>query len=188
MEKTITKQLAILVKPASACCNLHCRYCFYADESQNRAVVSHGLMNYGTLDLLIMRIREYLPSGGKAIISFQGGEPTLAGLAFFRNFISRMNKHPDIEAIYGIQTNATLLTRKWARFFRENGFLVGVSLDGFRTNMDMFRCEGDGSSVYDRVMAGISLLKEEEVPFNILTVVTRELASHPEELCEYLIK
>lgn len=181
-------EVAVLIKPFSSGCNLNCRYCFYADESRHRLVPSHGLMSYETMDTVISRIAEYLDDEGTAIISFQGGEPVLAGLEYYRNFMARMKKHPGIKALYGIQTNGTLLTRRWARFFRDNGFLVGISLDGFRDNMDRFRVDRHGESVFDSVMQGLQLLKEENVPYSVLTVITRQLAYCPDQLFDFLVE
>ena len=120
-----------MIKPSSALCNLRCKYCFYMDESKNRDVPSHGLMNKDTMTKLVERIAEYLSDNGIANISFQGGEPLTAGISYFRDFVSEMKKHPGIEVHYAIQTNGTLISDEFARFFKENNFLAGVSVDGY---------------------------------------------------------
>ena len=183
----MNKTVSLLLKPSSALCNLRCKYCFYMDESRNRDVPSHGLMDQDTTDLLISRIAEYLDENGVANISFQGGEPMLAGFEYFRHFIERMKEHPHIETHYSIQTNGTLFTEEFAEFFKENSFLIGVSLDGYRENMNHFRISPSISDVHKKVMEGIDMLKKHEVDFNILTVITRKLAEHPEELFDFYV-
>lgn len=176
-----------MIKPSSALCNLRCRYCFYMDESKNRDVPSHGLMDEETMKLLVSRISEYLDGNGTANISFQGGEPMLAGIGYFRTFIEEMKKHPDIEVHYSIQTNGTLIDEEFASFFKGNGFLVGVSLDGYEENMNRFRIGPNIENVHAKVLENIGLLKDAGVDFNILTVVTRDLAKHPRQLFEFYL-
>ena len=177
MQKTMT----VLIKPASSLCNLRCRYCFYNDVSENRDMPSTGIMSENTIEVLGERIHQALGhSGGTANISFQGGEPTVAGLSFFKTFTNVMAKqHPEIKTNYSIQTNATLLDDDWAEFFYEHDFLVGVSLDGFESNMNQFRFDENHNSVYYKVLKGIDLLKKHGVDYNILTVITKDLARKP---------
>ena len=180
------KQLSILIKPASSLCNLRCRYCFYSDVSESRTVASTGIMTDETCEILIKRIAEELEGNGTANISFQGGEPTMAGLDYFRNFIKRMNGYPEIETHYSIQTNGTMVDKEWAEFFKENSFLVGVSLDGYQTNMDKFRYDPLKRGVFYKVLHCIDELDRAGVEYNILTVVTSELAKHPGALFKFL--
>ena len=181
------KNISVLIKPASSLCNLRCRYCFYSDVSENRSVASFGVMEKETMEALIEKISLYLEQGGDASISFQGGEPTVAGLAYFKDFVSKVAEYPNIVPHYSIQTNATLIDEDWARFFKENGFLVGVSLDGYQTNMDKFRYDPMKRGVFYRVLGGVEELKKAGVDFNILTVVTSDLAKHPEALYKFFI-
>lgn len=183
----MNKVLSVLIKPASALCNLRCKYCFYMDESKNRAVPSHNVMQLEYVDILVDRIVEYLDGSGIANISFQGGEPTIAKVEYFNYFISKMKKYPNIETHYSIQTNATLLDDDFIKLFKENNFLVGVSLDGYKQNMDSFRFGPNINSVYEKVMESINLLKKHHVDFNILTVVTRDLAKHPKQLFDFYL-
>ena len=181
----MTKNLSLLIKPASSLCYLRCKYCFYSDVSENRTVASTGVMHNEVCESLVKRIAEELKDGGVSNISFQGGEPTMAGLDYFRNFISMMKQHSDIIPVYSIQTNGTTIDKEWARFFKENGFLVGVSLDGYQTNMDKFRYDPLKKSVFYKVLRGIDELDKAGVDYNILTVVTSELAKHPDALFEF---
>ena len=179
--------VSVLVKPASSACNLRCRYCFYADVAASRAVAGHGVMGSETAELLAGRLAEAVSFAGDAHVSFQGGEPTVAGLEWFRSFVAEMARYPGVTPHWSLQTNATLLDEAWCTFFAEHGFLVGVSLDGPRANMDCFRYDAAGEGAYARVMRGIELLRAAGVEFNILTVVTRQLAQKPQQLLQFYL-
>lgn len=179
------KTISVMIKPASSLCNLRCRYCFYADISENRAVASNGIMSEADTDTLIERISEVLNGRGNANVSFQGGEPTVAGLNYFIHFTEKMKEYPGIKVNYALQTNGTMITEEWARFFKENNFLIGVSLDGYKLNMDQFRFDAENQSVYYRIMDTIRLLRRHKVDFNILTVVTKDLSRHAKALMRY---
>lgn len=181
------KNISVMIKPASAACNLRCRYCFYADISENRTVSVNSVMNEDTTELIIKRLAEALSEEGLANISFQGGEPVLAGLDYFRHFVSCMKRYPDIRVNYALQTNGTMITEEWADFFKENNFLIGVSLDGYQTNMDKYRFDAAHKSVYYRILDNIELLRKKDVSFNILTVVTNELAGHAKGLTNFYL-
>ena len=174
-----------MIKPASSSCNLRCKYCFYADISENRQTASNGIMTDDMLDVLIDRIAEVLEEEGTANISFQGGEPTVAGLEYFRKFTAKMKEHPGIKTVYALQTNGTLIDEEWADFFKENHFLLGVSLDGWQSNMDTFRYDAAHKSVYYRILNNIDILEKKKAEYNILTVVTKDLARHPKGLFNF---
>ena len=180
--------VAVMVKPASSACSLRCRYCFYADVATSREVAGHGVMQAETAALLAQRLAEACGYSGDAHISFQGGEPTVAGLNWFRSFASEMANYPDVDPYWSIQTNATLLDEEWVAFFAEHDFLVGVSLDGPRSNMDAFRFDATGKGTYARVMHAIDLLERADVEYNILTVVTRQLAQKPKQLFQFYLQ
>ncbi len=179
------KEISMLIKPASSLCNLRCRYCFYADVSENRDVASTGVMTDETLETLVSRIAEELQEQGKANISFQGGEPTVAGLDYFKKFASLLDAHPGIEVHWSMQTNATLLTEEFAQFLHERNFLLGISLDGYQSMHDSNRYDAEKKGAFYRVMKGISLLEKAKVEYNILTVVTHELSKHPKALFSF---
>ena len=182
------KNISVLIKPASSLCNLRCRYCFYSDVSENRSVASFGVMEKETMHSLVEKISLHLKDGGDAFISFQGGEPTVAGLEYFKDFVLEVSKHPDIVPHYSIQTNGTLIDENWAKFFKDHAFLVGVSLDGYQTNMDKFRYDPLKRGVFYKVLSGIEELKKADVDFNILTVVTSDLAKHPKALYKFFVE
>ena len=126
------KHISFLIKPASSLCNMRCRYCFYADVSAHREVKSHGVMQSQTMRALIDRALG-LGEDAEVTFAFQGGEPTLAGLEFFRDFTRYVSDHRINQTIhYALQTNGYLVDKEWAEFFHENNFLVGFSLDGYR--------------------------------------------------------
>ncbi len=179
------KQISIMIKPASASCNLRCRYCFYADISENRMTASNGIMKDETLAVLCARINEALDGKGTANISFQGGEPTLAGLGYFRRFIAEMKRYEGIIPVYALQTNGTMIDEEWADFFLENHFLIGISLDGYQSNMDYFRFDAEKKSVFYRILKTVDILEKKHVEYNILTVVTKKLAARPQALMKF---
>ena len=174
--------VSVMVKPASSACNLRCRYCFYADVAASRKVARHDVMEAETAKLLARRLAEAVGFSGDAHISFQGGEPTVAGLPWFRAFAEEMARYPGVTPYWSLQTNATLLDDEWAAFFAEHGFLVGVSLDGPQVATDRFRIDVTGKGTYARAMRGVELLRATGVEFNVLTVVTRQLAQKPQQL------
>lgn len=169
------KDISILIKPASGLCNMDCGYCFYHDEAKNREKESYGLMDIGTLESIIKK--SITVSEEKCSILFQGGEPVIRGLDFFKEVI-RLEAY--YKEYYGkknyifhnaIQTNGTLLDEEWVDFLKTNNFLVGISLDGNMFTHDFYRKDKEGNGTFERVLKGISLLKEYGVEFNILTVV-----------------
>ncbi len=119
--------------------------------------------------------------------AFQGGEPTLAGLAYFKDFISTVNqtKKPSQQIIYTLQTNGTLLDNDWFVFLKENKVLVGISLDGFKENHDSLRIGNNDRTTFKSVMKTIEGLRHHQIEFNILTVLTSQLAKEPERLYRF---
>lgn len=167
-------RLTVMIKPASGLCNMRCRYCFYADESARREVKSYGLMSAETQEAIVKRILDCAEES--CLIAFQGGEPTLAGLDFFRRQIELEKKynHGKVKIEHAIQTNGLLIDDEWAEFFKENAFLVGVSLDGRKQIHDMYRLDAEGKGTHSRVMQAIQRLKNHGVEFNILSVLTEQ--------------
>lgn len=186
----------MLIKPASSLCNLRCRYCFYADESGSRSVESYGIMTEQTARSVIEKAfrqamgRGNFPGGGNVHFAFQGGEPTMAGLPFYEMFTQTAAKlKPDgVRVSYSIQTNGIVLDRAWCELFRENGFLVGLSFDGYPQVHDYLRVGADGDGTSRKVLAAAALLRQSRVDFNILTVVTKQLAKHPTQVFEFYKK
>lgn len=181
--------ISLLIKPASSLCNMRCKYCFYADVSDLRTVRSYGIMSDETAEYVIRRAIEAAGNRGKIHFAFQGGEPTLAGLPFFRNFTDLVKKllPPGVFAIYSIQTNGLLLDEEFCAFLADHHFLVGLSLDGDREYHDGCRCDASGGT-FARVSDAMNRLHSHKVEFNILTVVTAQIAAHPQKLWNFCQK
>ena len=177
-----------LIKPASSSCNLRCRYCFYADAAANRTTGCLGRMTQQQAEKLIDRAYEALSPGGMASFAFQGGEPTVAGLPFFRAFVAYAKAHKPQKATlqFSIQTNGTLLDADWIAFLKQEHFLVGISLDGFRDNHNCNRIDASGNGTWSTCMDALGMLKKAEVPINALCVVTGSCARHPKKVYESL--
>lgn len=178
--------LNLLIKPASSLCNMRCAYCFYGDVSAHRALPSFGRMSEETLTLVIRRAFEY--AEGSLSLAFQGGEPTLAGLDFYASLIRLLKTYntKSIPVSLSMQTNGYLIDDEWAAFLAENGFLVGLSLDGTREAHDTLRRDAEGKGTYDRVVRAAEILERHGVEFNILCVVNRYVAGHPKQVYENL--
>lgn len=177
--------LTIMIKPASSNCNMHCTYCFYNDESALRSTPSFGIMNTKTLELLVKKALDYADL--QCTFAFQGGEPTLTGLGFYKTLLKLERKYnrKNIQIQNIIQTNGYLIDESWARFFKNNQFFVGLSLDGPRFIHDFYRKISDAKGTYAKVMHTISLFNTYRVEFNILTVVTSLAASHPSDIYRF---
>lgn len=178
--------LSMMIKPVSSACELACRYCFYADVSSHREKASYGKMTKDTMRALVRRA--FIYADDTVSFAFQGGEPTLAGTHYFREFLSLVDEYNvrKLAVNYSLQTNAVSLTDEMCAFFAENDFLIGVSLDGCREIHDSLRIDPAGKGTYERVLHGISLLKKYNVDFNILCVVTSDIAKRAEQVWKSL--
>ena len=181
--------LSLLIKPASGNCNMRCRYCFYADELDNREIRSYGKMSVDTMHTIVEKAMEY--GDYECTIAFQGGEPTLAGLDFYRDLVAYVTAHEKPKKLkihYALQTNGYLINEEWAAFLGENHFLVGVSLDGIKEIHDRYRLDAAGKGTYQRVISAIRLLEKHQVEYNILTVVTAATARNGQKIYNYFKK
>ncbi|MGL5693681.1 MAG: anaerobic sulfatase maturase [Peptostreptococcaceae bacterium] len=172
------ENITVLIKPSSSDCNLNCSYCFYKDLSDNRDTESFGFMNLNTLESIIKNALD--KDIFNCTFMFQGGEPTLIGLEFYKeavNFQKKYNKN-NVNITNAIQTNGINLNEDFIKFFKDNNFLVGVSLDGPKDIHDLNRIHYNGFGSFDEVMDTISLLKKYSVNYNILSVVTKESAKN----------
>lgn len=170
--------ISILIKPASSNCNLSCKYCFYKDVSTNRDSYTNGIMSLYTMNNLVQKA---FGTNNKVIsFAFQGGEPTLAGLSFYYEFISAVNKYNiyNAKVRFSIQTNGYTLDDNWAKFLKKNDFLVGISLDGPKDIHDELRTIQLYKGTHKKVMSSIELLKKYDVPVNILCVLTAFNSKH----------
>jgi len=168
------KIASLLIKPASALCNLDCAYCFYLDRQADPYESSRTrIMSHETLRRLVEGYLAY--SFPQSAFAFQGGEPTLAGLDFFRSLVEFQKRfgRPGQFVSNSIQTNGTLLTLEWCELFRRYRFLVGISLDGPESVHDAYRLNKAGHGTWKAVMDTVGLLQRERVEFNVLTVVSQ---------------
>lgn len=179
---------SLFIKPASGNCNMNCKYCFYVDEMKNRKTSSYGTMSLNTLEAIV---EKSLKSAGRSFMfSFQGGEPTLAGLDFFNHLISfeKKYKKPNQTIHHSLQTNGYALNEEWAEFFAKNNFLVGLSLDGNKDIHDANRQDYLNRDTFKKVMKTAELFKSKGVEFNILTVVTPKNARHAKQVYSFFKK
>ncbi|RKF13727.1 anaerobic sulfatase maturase [Alginatibacterium sediminis] len=179
----------VMAKPSGSICNIDCHYCFYLEkEKLYPERNSNWQMSDETLELYIKQQIEAQP-GDEVDFAWQGGEPTLLGIDFYRkavSFCKRYGSHKNIR--HAFQTNAILLNDEWCTFLKENDFLVGVSIDGPEHLHDHYRVTSSGKATHAKVMQGISLLKKHNVEFNTLTVISDNNAKHAKEVYEFLIE
>ena len=182
--------LTLLIKPASSLCNLRCRYCFYEDVSDSRQIKSMGRMTGETVRQLLTAGVQAVGEQGTIQITFQGGEPTLAGLDFYRSFLELERElcPPAVQISHSIQTNGMTLDGEWAAFLGEHGFLVGLSLDGTREIHNALRVDPQGKGTWDRAARALALLDQAGTETNLLCVVTGQLARSPQKVYQSLKK
>lgn len=168
----------LLIKPASGLCNMRCAYCFYTDVAQNRCIESYGIMSEEVQTELVKRALDY--ADGSCVFTFQGGEPTLAGLDYYKRLIElqKLYNRKGVRIANAIQTNGYAIDEEWAKFFAENHFLVGLSLDGPRDVHNFLRVNARGEGTFDRVMETVKLFNRYKVEYNILTVINRKVAEN----------
>lgn len=166
----------VLVKPASSACNMNCSYCFYQDVAHCREVGFKGFLPLEQMERIIIGAMEYAEKS--CTFLFQGGEPVLAGLDFYRGVVELEKKHQKagVRIYNSIQTNGYEMSEEMARFFADNHFLVGVSLDGPEDVHDVNRRTRCGEGTFARVMETLALFDRVGVEYNILCVVTGENA------------
>lgn len=176
----------VLAKPIGPICNLDCKYCFYLEKEQLYPQVDKWAMREEVLDSYI---RQYIEAHDTPVVSFawQGGEPTLLGVDYFRKLVEIQKKYANGKSIENaFQTNGVLLNDEWGALFKENQFLIGISIDGPRELHDAYRVDKGGQPTFDKVMRGIETLRRNGVEFNTLTTVHRANADHPVEVYRFL--
>ncbi|MCQ2143754.1 MAG: anaerobic sulfatase maturase [Bacteroidales bacterium] len=174
-----------MIKPAGSLCNLDCSYCYYLDKS----AIYGGRQSEMSLELLEKVIREYIGANELPELCFNwhGGEPMVMGLGFYEKALAFERKYADGRTVHNtIQTNGTLVDRKWASFFRDNDFLVGVSIDGPKDIHDRYRRDRGGYPTFDKVMEGIHILNSEGVQYNTMTTVNHACEGRGREVYEFL--
>ena len=179
-------RIHVLAKPVGSICNLECSYCFFLDKEL--------LYPSGTFRMSEEVLENYIQqliaahSAQQVTVAWQGGEPTLMGIEFYRRAIELQEKYrkPGMTFENTMQTNGTLLDDDWCRFFKENNFLVGISIDGPQELHDSYRVDKKGEGTFDRVMRGLRLLQKHTVEYNVLTTVNRINADYPFEVYRFM--
>jgi uncharacterized protein len=176
----------VFAKPVGASCNLACSYCYYLDKT--RLLAESGIHRM-TNELLEMYIIQHIQASTAQPIffSWHGGEPTLAGLDYFRRIVEIQKKHlpHNRSVVNGIQTNGTLLDEEWCRFLKKENFMVGISMDGPERFHAVNRFRKDGKSSFDEVLRGYQLLRSYDIPCEILCVVHAQNVRHPLEVYRF---
>ena len=175
----------LLIKPSGPDCNIQCRYCFYCRKDNYFGNNKHR-MSSETQELLTKQYLELnLP---QSTFAFQGGEPTLIGLDFYRRQIELQHKYGNANQniIYTLQTNGILIDNLWANFLAEHNFLLGISIDGPAVYHDHFRIDHAGNGTHAKVLQGIECCKNNGVDYNLLTLLNRKNTANPDELFDFL--
>ena len=182
----MNRSLSLLLKPASGMCNLNCRYCFYHDLSRRQDGTQPGrMMEEHVLEAIVRKAYAYADSS--VTFGFQGGEPTLRGVDFYRRFVALVKQYntASIPTYFTLQTNGLLIDDAWADFLRENNFLVGISLDGPSALHDKNRIDRKGNGSFDRALSVAKGLQGAGVAVNILCVITEENARQGRALLRF---
>lgn len=186
-EGRVPRTFHVMAKPTGAICNLDCEYCFFLSKDQLYSG-SNFRMQPQVLDEYVGQLLAAHEQAPEVVVAFQGGEPTLMGLDFFRRVLELEDTYrkPGQQILNTLQTNATMLDDTWALFLAEHGFLVGVSIDGPREMHDAYRVDKGGKPTFDRVVRGIDVLRRHEVDWNALTTVNAANGDHGREVYTFL--
>jgi uncharacterized protein len=175
----------LLAKPTGATCNLDCKYCFFLSKDSLYPNERTRMSD----DVLELYIQQRLSQHGEREINiaWQGGEPTIMGLDFFKRSIEYVAKHrkPGQKVLHTIQTNGLLLDDDWCTFFKKHDFLVGLSVDGPREMHDAYRVDKRGGGSFHLVMRAWETLRRRQVDFNVLCTVHATNADHPLEVYRF---
>jgi uncharacterized protein len=183
---TAPQNFHLLAKPAGAACNLSCKYCFFLSKENLYPEQESPLMDEKTLGEYIRQLME-TTAGPEVQVSWQGGEPMLRGLNFFRRSVDLANlyRRPHQSIHHTIQTNGTLIDDQWASFFKRHNYLVGLSIDGPRELHDAYRIGKDGGGTFDGAIRGWNILQKHAVDVNILCTIHAANADHPLEVYRF---
>jgi len=180
-------RMHVMIKATGPICNLNCDYCYYLSKADLLETDSRWRISDETLENFI---RQYIEqqNARQIVFSWQGGEPSLLGLDFFRKVVAIQKKYAPthVRIENDLQTNGTLLNDEWCGFLRDNNFLVGLSIDGPRHLHDVYRKQVNNQGSFDRVMNAAGLLNKHGVRFATLTVVNNINAKHPAEVYRFL--
>lgn len=182
----LRRPVYLVAKPIGAACNLRCEYCYYLEKS-----ILYGNKSYKqvmTEEMLELFVKNYIEAqaSNHCVFNWHGGETLLRNVDFYKKAIELQKKYGNGMVIENtIQTNGTLLDDRWCRFFKENNFLVGISIDGPEDFHNEYRIDNSGYGSFKKVLRGIELLKKHGVEWNALAVVNDYNADYPEEFYEF---
>lgn len=175
----------VMLKPAGARCNLSCRYCYYLEKSQLYAGTRQHVMSDSLLEEFTRQYIAMQPQR-EVLFTWHGGETMLRPLSFYQNAIALQQRYAGRHVIDNcIQTNGTLLTDEWCRFLHDNGWLVGLSIDGPQPLHDAYRKDRRGGGTHHQVMRAIEMLDRYGVMWNVMAVVNHLNADHPREFYRF---
>lgn len=180
-------RMQAMIKATGPICNLNCDYCYYLSKAELLTTDSKWRISDETLENFIKQYIEQ-QNAHEIVFSWQGGEPTLLGLDFFKKVVTLQKKYapPYVRCENDLQTNGTLLNDEWCEFLHENNFLVGLSIDGPRKLHDAYRTYTGGKGSFDKVVESARLLNKHNVRFATLTVVNNLNAKYPLEVYRFL--
>jgi len=187
------KRLVLMIKPASSSCDMRCNYCFYNDVAVSRHKANLGIMERKTALTLLTNVFSELKAGDQITFAFQGGEPALAGLEFFSFFTQQAKKMapPKVRIYYAFQTNGLILAGEnaanWCALFKDYGFLIGLSLDGYAALHNLNRHDAIGKGTHSKVLEAKKMLDTYNVEYNILCVLTLESARRAKRIWDFII-
>ncbi len=179
MDAPFSNPVYLLAKPAGSLCNLACQYCYYTEKAK---LYQHAPRHTMSDEILERFIKEYIEMQAtpQVLFNWHGGESLMRPISFYQKVLALQKKYAGGRHIdNAIQTNGTLITDEWAKFFKANNFLVGVSIDGPQIFHDAFRKSRMGRPSWHQVMQGIRILNHHEVEWNALAVVNSLNADHP---------
>ena len=185
-EQSAQTRFHVMAKPIGPKCNLNCDYCFYLHKEKLLSTGNNWRMSDETLEEFI---RQYIneQTSREIIFSWQGGEPTLLGLDFFRKVVRLEKKYAKGKQIENdLQTNGTLLNEEWCRFLKKHKFLVGLSIDGPEELHDRHRRTKGGKPTFKKVLRAVKLLHKHEVPFNALVTLNYDNAKDPLKVYRFI--
>ncbi len=176
----------LLAKPAGAACNLGCKYCFFLSKENLYAQRESPLMGEAVLETYLRHLMDSA-LGPRVEVAWQGGEPMLRGLEFYRRSVELAEKYrkPHQCIVHTIQTNGTLVDDEWVAFFKQHNYLVGLSVDGPREMHDAYRIDKKGQGSFDAVIRGWNILRNHDVDTNILCTVNAANQDHPLEVYRF---
>jgi len=177
----------VMAKPTGAICNLDCEYCFFLSKEQLYPG-SPFRMSDEVQETYLRQLLAAHRGVPEVVVAWQGGEPTMMGLDFFRRSVELVHQYaePGQQVLHTLQTNGTLLTDEWGEFLKSNDFLIGISIDGPRAMHDAYRVDKGGKPTFDRVIRGLDVLRAHGVDWNVLTTVHAVNGDHGRQVYRFL--